>query len=61
MDEIKRHNLKKFKGDDINSFKDFGFYSDDPEEDKMINVNLIKFLGSKGYPRPRIQIIKKKK
>lgn len=40
--------------------KDLGIYSDDPEEDKKINEELSKFLESKGYPRPKIKIIKNK-
>jgi len=30
-------------------FKDLGIYDEDPEKDKKINDELIKFLESKGY------------
>ena len=33
-------------------FKDLGIYSDNPEEDEIINQDLIKFLDSQGYKRP---------
>ena len=38
--------------------KELGIYDEDPEKDKKINDDLIKFLESKGYKRPKIKFRK---
>lgn len=50
---------KKQEGN-IVVFKDLGIYSEDPEEDKRINENLIKFLESQGYKMPELIILNDK-
>jgi hypothetical protein len=37
-------------------FKELGIYDEDPEKDKKINDDLIKFLESKGYKMAKLKI-----